>query len=410
MEVVHRRCAGIDIGKRGATVCVRVAGAGRRATQETVTSWGSMTNQILALREHLLAEQVSCVVMEATGDYWKPFYYLLEDAGFELQVANARHVKNLPGRKTDVADAVWLAQLAAHGLIRASLIPPPPVRELRDLTRTRTALIRDRSPEVSRLEKLLEDAGIKLSSVASELTGVSSRAMLEALIAGERDPQVLAELAKRRLRPKIPALVEALTGRFGDHHAFLARMHLDLIDQLTAAIAELDQRIEVVVEPFRAFRDLICSIPGISGTVADVVIAETGGDMSVFPTADHLASWAGVCPGSHESAGRVKSTRTRPGNAHLKGALGIAALSVSRTRTTYLSAKYRRIAARRGPSKAVVAVEPAMLVTIWHMGHTGAYYQDLGPDYYARQDPERAKRRALNQLANLGYKVTLAAA
>jgi len=236
MEVIHSRCAGIDISKKDAKVCVRVAGAGRRKTVETVSTWSSMTRQILALREHLIAEQVTCAVMEATGDYWKPFYYLLEDAGFELILVNARHVKNLPGRKTDVADATWLAQLGAHGLVRGSFVPPEPIRHLRDLTRARTAITRERSREAQRLEKLLEDAGIKLSSVASDILGVSGRLMLEALIAGDRDPAALADLAKRRLRSKIPALTEALTGRFTEHHAFLARVHLNLIDQHTAAI------------------------------------------------------------------------------------------------------------------------------------------------------------------------------
>jgi transposase len=411
MELVHRRCVGIDIAKKSATVCVRVAGKGRRRTTETVTTWGSMTNQILALREHLIAEQVSCVAMEATGDYWKPFYYLLEGAGFELLLVNARHVKNMPGRKSDVLDAVWLAQLVAHGLVRGSLVPPPPIRELRDLTRTRTGWVRDRSREIARLERLLEDAGIKLSSVASELNGVSSRAMLWALIEGERDPAVLANLAQRRLRPKIPILVEALTGRFSDHHAYLARMHLEAIDRHNARIADIERRIEAGMEPFQVFRELICSIPGISQTVADVVIAETGGDLTRFASAEHLTSWAGVCPGSNESAGRVKSTKTRKGDAHLKGALGVAALSIARNPYgSYLGAKYRRIASRRGPSKAIVAIERAMLVIIWQMSRTGAFYQDLGLDYYTRRDPERVKRRALKQLTNLGYKVTIEAA
>ncbi len=411
MEVVHPRCAGIDIAKRGATVCVRVAGSGRRRTTETVRTWGSMTNQILALREHLIAEQVSCVAMEATGDYWKPFYYLLEDAGFELLLANARHVKNMPGRKTDVSDAAWLAQLAAHGLVRGSLVPPPPIRQLRDLNRTRTGWVRDRSREIARLERLLEDAGIKLSSVASELNGVSCRAMLSALINGERDPVVLANLAKRRLRTKIPVLVEALTGRFSDHHAYLARMHLEAIERHDARIVDIEARIEVLMEPFQAFRELICSIPGISHTVADVVIAETGGDLTRFASPQHLTSWAGVCPGSNESAGRVKSTKTRKGDPHLKGALGIAALAIARNPySSYLGAKYLRIASRRGPAKAIVAIERAMLVIIWHMSNTGALYQDLGLDYYTRRDPERVKRRALKQLANLGYKVTIDAA
>lgn len=235
MEVVHARCAGIDVSKRDAKVCVRIAGQGRRGTKSTVTTWGSVTSQVLALREHLTREAVSFVVMEATGDFWKPFYYLLEE-DFEVMLVNPRHVKNLPGRKTDVSDAAWLADLGAHGLVRGSLVPPEPIRQLRALTRTRTSIVRERSREIVRLQKLLEDAGIKLSSVASDIVGVSGRAMLEALIDGQRDPQLLADLAKRRLRSKIPARTEALTGRFGEHHAFLARLHLDLIDQHTHAI------------------------------------------------------------------------------------------------------------------------------------------------------------------------------
>jgi len=397
MEVVHPRCAGIDISKKDAKVCVRVAGRGRRGTAQTVTTWGATTNQVLALREHLIAERVTLAVMEATGDYWKPFYYLLE---------NARHVKNLPGRKTDVSDAAWLSQLGAHGLVRGSFVPPEPIRQLRDLTRTRTAITRERGREIQRLEKLLEDAGIKLSSVASDITGVSGRAMLEALIDGQRDPAALADLARRRLRSKIPALTEALTGRFSDHHAFLTRIHLDLIDRHTQAITDVTERIEQVNEPFRAFRTLICSIPGIGTGVADVITAETGADMSRFPTAGHLASWAGTCPGSNQSADRIKSTKTRPGNPYLKGALGAAAMSATQS-NTYLAAKYRRIAARRGPMKALVAVEHATLVAIWHMTATGALYDDPGPDFYTRLHPDRAKHRAVEQLRAMGYNVTL---
>jgi len=327
MEVVHTRCAGMDVSKRDAKVCVRHAGAGRRKTVETVTTWSSMTTQILALREHLAEQQVTCVVMEATGDYWKPFYYLLEDLpGVEVMLVNARHVKTLPGRKTDVADATWLAQLGAHGLVQGSFVPPEPIRQLRDLTRVRTAITRERGREVQRLEKLLEDAGIKLSSVASDIMGVSGRAMLEALIAGNNDPRVLADLAKRRLRSKLPELTEALNGRFNDHHAFLTRVHLDLIDRHTEAIEQLTGRIEVMMEPFQGFHDLICTIPGISVLTADVIVAETGADMSRFPTAKHLASWAGTTPGNNESAGKVKSSSTRPGNPYLQGALDAAAM------------------------------------------------------------------------------------
>ena len=253
----------------------------------------------------------------------------------------------------------------------------------------------------------MEDAGIKLSSVASDITGVSGRAMLEALIDGQHDPEVLADLAKRRLRSKIPALTEALTGRFNEHHGFLAQLHLDLIDNHTRAIDEVTGRIEVVVEPFRHVRDLLVTIPGISTLVADVIIAETGGDMSRFPTAGHLASWAGTCPGSNESAGRIKSTQTRPGNPYLKGALGIAAMSAARSKDTYLAVKFRRIASRRGPIKAIVALEHAMLIAIWHMITDGIPYSDPGGDYFTRLNPDKAKHRALDQLHKMGYSVTL---
>jgi transposase len=410
MEVIHGRCAGMDVSKQDAKVCVRIAGRGRRKTVETVRTWAATTNAVLALREHLVEEQVSLVVMEATGDYWKPFYYLLEDAGFEVMLVNARQVKNLPGRKSDVSDAAWLAQLGAHGLVRGSLVPPAPIRELRDLTRARTMMTRERGRDIQRLEKLLEDAGIKLSSVASDITGVSGRLMLQALIDGQRDPAVLADLAKRRLRHKLPELTEALTGRFADHHAFLARMYLEAIDQRSRAITDLTARIEVVIEPFRSFCNLIGTVPGIGARCAEVIAAETGADMSIFPTAAHLASWAGTCPGSNESAGRVKSTATRPGNPYLKAALGAAALSIANTHGTYLAAKYRRIAARRGPKKALVAVEHAILIAIWNMAHTGAEYDDLGADYYTRRDPERVRLHAMNQLQRLGYHVTLSTA
>jgi transposase len=407
MDVRHPRCAGIDVSKRDAKVCVRIANAGRAKAKSTVTTWGPVTNQVLALREHLIVEEVTLVVMEATSDYWKPFFYLLEDGPFEVMLVNACHVKNLPGRKTDVSDAAWLAQLGAHGLVRGSFVPPEPVRQLRDLTRARTTVVRERAREIQRLEKLLEDAGIKRSSVASDISGVSGRAMLEALIDGVRDPIELADLAKRRLRNKIPELVEALTGRFNEHHAFLARMHLDLIDQRTKAIEDLTARIEVVIEPFRGARDLIVTIPGISTTVAEVIIAETGGDMSRFPTAGHLASWAGTCPGSNESAGRIKSTATRPGNPYLKGALGVAAMSAARSKDTYFAAKYRRIASRRGPMKALVALEHPMLIAIWNMLNTGSYFTDPGGDYFTRLNPDKAKNRAIDQLKRMGYAVTL---
>lgn len=408
MELVHSRCAGMDISKKDAKVCVRIAGKRRRKTVETVTTWGSMTSQILALREHLADSRVTCVVMEATGDYWKPFFYLLDGLpGVEVMLVNARHVKTLPGRKTDVADATWLAQLGAHGLVKASFVPPEPIRQLRDLTRARTAITRERAREAQRLEKLLEDSGIKLSAVASDILGVSGRAMLEALIAGDRDPVALADLAKRRLRNKMPELTEALNGRFSEHHAFLARVHLDLIDRHTAAIEQLTERIEVMMEPFQGFHELICTIPGISTLTADVIVAETGADMSRFPTANHLASWAGTTPGSNESAGKVKSSKTRPGNPYLQGALGAAAMACAQNPRTYYGARYRRIASRRGPKKANVAIQHSMLIAIWHMGTTGTLYDDPGADFYTRLNPARARSRAIHQLEAMGYRVTL---
>jgi transposase len=407
MEVVHSRCAGLDISKKDAKVCVRVQGRGSMATTSTVTTWGSMTGRILALRDHLVQERVSRVVMEATGDYWKPFYYLFEDAEFETVLVNPKSVKAIKGRKSDVSDAAWLADLGAHGLVQGSMVPPAPIRKLRDLTRARTGLVQQRSAEYQRLEKLLEDAGIKLTSVASGLTLVSSRAMLEALIAGERDPAVLAEMAKAKLRVKIPALREALVGRFDEHHAFLAQMRLDLIDHHSAAIAELTQRIEVAIEPFQAFRDLMCTIPGVSTVIADVIVAETGADITVFPSAQQLCSWAGVAPGSNESAGRHKPVRTRPGNSYLKGALGQAAESASRTKNTYLAAKFQRIVRRRGKKRALVALQRSILTSVWHMATTGELYNDLGADYYRSLNPDRTRRHAIAQLEALGYRVTL---
>lgn len=325
----------------------------------------------------------------------------------EVLLVNARHVKNLPGRKTDVADATWLAQLGAHGLVRGSFVPPEPIRQLRDLTRTRTAITRERSREAQRLEKLLEDTGITLSTVASDILGVSGRAIPERLIAGERDPTALADLAKRRPRSKIPSPTEALVGRFAEHHAFLARVHLDLIDRHTTAIDQLTQRIEVLIEPFQGFHDLICSIPGISTRIADVIIAETGADMAVFPTTKHLASWAGTTPGNNEPAGKVRSSRTRPGNPYLQGALGQAAMWATQSPRTFPGARYRRTASRRGPPRANVAVQHTLLTAIWHTGTTGTLHEDLGGDHHSRLNPERTRTPAIRQLEAIGYRVTL---
>lgn len=403
MEIIHPRCAGIDVSKKDAKVCIRIQGRGAKPTTSTVTTWTAMTARILDLKEHLLNEHVTLVVMEATSDYWRPFYYLLEDDELDIMLVNARDARNVPGRKTDVSDAAWLADLGAHGLVRASFVPPPPIRELRDLTRARTIITRERTREIQRLEKLLEDACIKLSSVASEITGVSGRMMLQALIDGQTEPQVLAQMARGRMRSKIPELTEALTGRFSAHHSYMTAMYLHRIDAHTADINDLSARIAAAMEPFRLARELLVSIPGFSTTVAEVFIAETGADMAVFPTAGQLASWAGTSPGANESAGRVKSTKTRTGSPYLKGALGIAALSVARSNNTYFAAKYRRIASRRGPVKAIVAVEHAMLTAAWHMLITGVLYQDPGPDYFSLRAPSKTKARAIGQLESLGY-------
>ncbi|QOT18217.1 IS110 family transposase [Paenarthrobacter sp. YJN-5] len=406
MDIVNERAAGMDISKRDAKVCVRIPGARAGTYTSKVTTWGATTHQILELREFLEREHVTVVVMEATSDYWKPFFYLLEET-LPVMLVNAKAARNIPGRKTDVSDAAWLAQLAAHGLLRASFVPPEPIRELRDLTRARAIATRDRAREILRLEKFLESSGIKLSSVVSDLTGVSSRDMLEALINGERNPEVLAGMARGMLRSKIPALVDALTGRFKPHHAFMARLHLDQIDAHTRTIDTLTTRIEEAMEPFRDAREALATIPGVSHRVAEVIIAETGADMAVFQTPGRLASWAGVCPSANESAGHIKSSHIMPGNKYLKAALGTAAMSATRSKNTYLAAKYRRITTRAGRNKALVAVEHSILTAAWHMLRNGEIYNDPGADHYTRINPTKAKNRAIKQLNNLGYDVTI---
>ncbi|MBA4103428.1 IS110 family transposase [Arthrobacter sp. KFRI-F3372] len=406
MDIVHERAAGLDISKHDAKLCLRVPGLRAGTYSSTVTTWGATTGQILELREFLEREHVTTVVMEATSDYWKPFFYLLEET-LPVMLVNAKSARNIPGRKTDVSDAAWLAQLGAHGLLRASFVPPEPIRELRDLTRARAIATRDRTREIQRLEKFLESSGIKLSSVVSNLLGVSSRAMLEALINGERNPEVLAGLAKGTLRSKIPELIDALTGRFKEHHAFMARLHLDQIDAQTRIIDALTERIEEAMTPFRAAREFLATIPGVSLKVADVILAETGADMSRFETPGRLASWTGVCPGSNESAGRIKSAHIMPGNKYLKAALGTAALAASRSKDTYLAARYRRIAARRGPMKAIVALEHSILNAAWHLLADGECYADPGADHFTRLDPIKAKNNAIKKLNNLGFNVTI---
>jgi transposase len=405
VDVTVERCAGIDIGKADVKVCIRVPAGTRRRSE--VRTFSTMTGDLLALRDWLLAEQVTLVGMEATGSYWKPVFYLLEQ-DIECWLLNARHMKAVPGRKTDVKDSEWIARLIEHGLVRPSFVPPRPVRELRDLTRYRTEVVRERTRETQRLEKLLEDAGIKLSTVASDMLGKSGRAMLEALIAGERDPRTLAELGLGRLRGKVDVLTDALTGFFGDHHAFLARAMLDRIDAATTMEARLNTQIDALIQPFRRRIELLATIPGLSRRTAEVVLAEIGPDITRFPTAGHLASWAGVCPGNHESAGHTTTGQTRPGDPWLKAVLGQAAISAARGKHTYLAARYRRILPRRGRKRALVALQHSILVAIWHMFTHDQDYRDLGGDYFLDHTGKtRATRRLVSQLNHLGFQVTL---
>lgn len=407
VEIVVERCAALDVHKASVTACVRRPnGSGGRAQQ--VRTFDTYLVDLQALASWLRTEGVTQVAMEATGSYWKPVWQVLEDAGFELLLVNARHVKHVPGRKTDVADAVWLCELLEVGLLRGSFVPPPVIRQLRDLTRYRKQLIRERSSEAQRVDKVLQDAAIKLGSVASATLGKSGRAMIEALIAGERDPQVLAQLAKGRLRIKIPALVKALDSRFAEHHAVLLRLHLDHIDHLDAQIAALDARIDEVIAPFAEHRRRLMTIPGVGQRVAEVVIAEIGVDMDRFPTSGHLASWAGLCPGHNESAGKRHSGRTRPGDVWLTDALTQAAWAASRTKDTYLRAQFWQLARRIGKNKAAVAVAHSLLVIAYHIIDRGVDHHDLGGDYFARRvHPQRRTQQLVRQLEALGHAVTL---
>jgi len=374
------------------------------------TTYATMTRSLQGMAERLLDLGVSRVVMEATSDYWKPAFYLLEAHGFDVWLVNAKDVKHLPGRpKTDRLDAVWLCKVAERQMIRASFVPPKPIRRLRDLTRYRAALVADCTGEKNRVEKLLEDAQIKLSVVASDIFGVSGRDMMAALIAGERNPQVLAQMARSRMRVKIPQLEEAFVGYFSDHHGFLLTKMLERIDAITANIDQIEARIDAEIAPFADAVARLDQIPGVGVTAARVIVAEVGVDMTRFPTPGHLASWARFAPGVKESAGRKKGRgATGHGNHYLAAALGEAAVSASKT-NTFLGERYRRIARRRGNKRAVVAVGRSILTIIWALlSDPDAQFHDLGPDFYAtRLGADRAKRNHIRQLEALGYKVTL---
>jgi transposase len=407
METIVERAAGLDVHKAQVTACVRVPGPGGRVSE--VAEFPSTVRGLVGLRDWLAAHQVSQVAMEATGVYWKPVWAILEDE-FECLLCNARHVKQVPGRKTDVSDAAWLCQLLEAGLLQRSFVPEKPIRTLRTLTRYRKALVGERQREANRLHKLLEDTGIKLDCVATNILGVSGRAMLEALVQGTTDANVLAELARGRLRAKIPALREALEGRFESEHALIVSTILAHLDFLEEQVELLSQAIEEQLRPFATAVELLCTIPGIGTRTAEEVIAEIGTDMSRFPSAKHLASWAGQCPGNDRSAGRNRSGTTRHGSKWLDRALTEAAQAATRTKGVYLAAQYQRLRPRRGHGRALGAVKHSLLVACWHMLSTGELYREPGGDFFVLRDPVRATHRLVAQLERLGHHVTLEAA
>jgi transposase len=405
VETIVKRAAGLDVHKAQVTACVRVPRRGGGRGQE-VAEFQTTVRGLLALRDWLKAHRVSQVAMEATGVYWKPVWAILEDE-FDCLLVNARHVKQVPGRKTDVGDAAWLCQLLEAGLLRRSFVPPKPIRALRNLTRYRKTQISERQREANRLHKLLEDTGIKLDCVASDILGKSGRAMLDALVAGTTDAQVLAELAKGKLRAKIPALQEALEGRFDAQHALIVSAMLAHLDFLDEQIDRLSDAVEEQLAPFAAAVELLCTIPGVQRRSAETIVAEIGTDMSRFPSERHLASWAGQCPGNDRSAGKRRSGKTRHGSKWLDTALTEAALAATRTSDVYLAAQYQRLRPRRGHSRALGAVKHSIITGCWHMLTTGELYREAGGDYFTRRDPERATRRLVAQLERLGHRVTL---
>jgi len=399
------RCCGLDVHKQTVAACVRVPGAQGRRTQE-VRTFGTTTPDLLALQDWLAAHQVTHVAMESTGVFWKPVYYVLE-ARFTVLLVNAAHVKQVPGRKTDVRDCQWIAELLEHGLLRGSFVPPPGIRDLRELTRYRRTQIQERTRVANRLHKVLQDANVKLSNVTHHVLGVSGRAMLDALVAGTTDPDVLADLARGQLRKKLPALRQALTGRFRAHHAFLLGQILAHLDYLEEAIAAVSAHIEEQLRPFAPQVERLMTIPGVQRRTAETILAEIGTDMAVFPTAGHLASWAGMCPGNNESAGKRRSGKTRKGSKWLRTGLIEAANAAARTKATALGARYRRILPHRGHRKAIVAVGRHILEISHHLLRTDRTYQELGPDYFDRRHAERLQRRCIRQLEQLGLQVTI---
>jgi transposase len=406
MQVLYPRCAGLDVHEETVVACVRLAVGGREVARE-VRTFATTTAGLLELAAWLAENGCPRVAMEATGVYRRPVWHVLAEGGFAPVLANAAQVKDVPGRKTDVGDATWLAELLAHGLIRPSFVPDAPTAELRALLRTRKQRVREGAGHAQRLQKALEDANVKLDAVLADLLGASGRAMLEALVAGESDPATLAALAHPRLAAAPERLREALRGRVTAHHRFLLRLHLDQVDALDAAVGRVDREVEAHLAPFRAAVELLTSIPGVGALAARVIVAEIGTDMERFPSAGHLVSWAGLCPRNDESAGKRRSSRLRKGAPRLKTTLVQCAWAASRKRASYLQARFHRLRARRGARKAVCAVAASILTAAYHMLKDGTVYRDLGPDHFDHRSREVQARRLVRRLADLGYAVEL---
>jgi transposase len=406
VELLHKACAGLDVHKDNVVACTRRVVDGKGVEHE-VKTFGTTTSALLELSQWLTDQGVTHVVMESTGVYWKPVWHILDDGDFELMLANAKHVKNVPGRKSDVSDAQWLADLLAHGLVRASFVPEQQVQQLRDLTRSRKQLVREVSQHVCRVQKILEDANIKLSSVVTDIMGKSGRAMLAALINGESNPDKLAELAASNVKKSRAEIREALRGRVNEHHRFMLEQHLNVIDMLNKTIAGIDARIGGALDPFRLAAERLQTIPGISEVAANVIVAEVGIDMSRFPTAAHLVSWAGLCPRMDESAGKRRSTRTREGSPWLKTVLVQCSFAASRKKDSYLRAQFLRLKSRRGVKKAAVAVAASILRAAYFMLRDGANYKDLGPDHFDKADKQKITARLVKRLESLGHSVKI---
>jgi transposase len=403
MEVLHPACAGLDVHKDTVVACVRIQG-GRRVHE--VKTFGTTTQDLLKLSDWLNQHEVTHVAMEATGVYWKPVWHVLE-ATFELVLANAMHIKNVPGRKTDVNDAMWIADLLAHGLIRSSFVPPTEIQDMRTLMRTRKQLVRERSQHVQRIQKTLEDANLKIASVISDVVGTSGRAILQAIIEGKTDPEQLLAASGGRLKAPPATLLEALRGRIRPAHRFLLQLHLGQIDASEQSIAQIDKEVGTLLEPFRERTQRLLTIPGVSDVVAQVLVSEIGMDMSRFPSASHLISWAGLCPRNDESAGKRRSTRLRHGAQWLKTTLVQAAWAAARCKNGYLPAQFRRLRSRRGPKKAIMAVAASILKAAYYILRDGVHYRDLGADHFDRIDANKAAARLVKRLTDLGFTVDI---